>query len=776
MSTLEFILHKHSKRGYTDEVVLDVRNRLNIGETNVSIVKMYKNTPYTITKNIVSNIKKGEIKTSNELTAQHEETMNEHVEQLGYTSNESAVVCSTCKNVISKDKLEVNQQTGECYKTCKSCRERGAKNRQVEIENRDKTIRKPRTCRNCKQPFTPTTERQEFTCLNCKALVREKRKTTEKERQKRDNDMRTAKRRQIIDDREKSDERFYDIQTDPTKPVFPNPTAKCTKCFKEFEYSEFYVNGMLRKKCRNCNQTDVKSENNRKVNPERKEYKCQLEQQPRMKDTRRKLRGLYGVTGKMAEYTREHREKKREELGEDEYLEKCAKSMSTWKNGRSEQIIERHDQWKKSASYRYDETFTRANRNDIPFTLTRSQFEYKMSKPCFYCGREKNENERCFGLDRFDNDKGYTDQNAVCCCAQCNMMKKDVPYQLFVRHIEHILYFNNIITGGRLCGEYFPNAIQISEISHLSYKRNAKRRQKHFELTEEQFNQITSQPCYICGKETTATHRNGIDRVNNDIGYVYGNCKACCKTCNYYKKDLSWVNMIRSMQQIYENLGGYICKITDSDLDLLISEDMIEDMIEDICCYAPIEEHVEAKRPIERIEHTIDSHIHEPPKLQSELTIDGHSEHSIITKMEEKHGDVVSVQNMDAMLNDYLFVMPKITKSNASVLFSDLKKLTFDRWLYVDTETLKIEQQQFIERRYNELHEQEIMQPSKDTMRKFKANIQKTQGREATYDEINEYIEKYRQKKQLQMNPELKRERKRKLGAKRQAKFREQKE
>jgi len=54
-------------------------------------------------------------------------------------------------------------------------------------------------------------------------------------------------------------------------------------------------------------------------------------------------------------------------------------------------------------------------------------------------------------------------------------------------------------------------------------------------LTKEQFDTITSQECYYCGKEGP----NGIDRVNNTQGYKVENCVAACKHCNYVKGDLS---------------------------------------------------------------------------------------------------------------------------------------------------------------------------------------------------------------------------------------------
>lgn len=51
------------------------------------------------------------------------------------------------------------------------------------------------------------------------------------------------------------------------------------------------------------------------------------------------------------------------------------------------------------------------------------------------------------------------------------------------------------------------------------------------ELTEEQFNTIIAQPCYLCGSTT----KIGVDRLNSSFGYVEDNVKPCCTICNMMK-------------------------------------------------------------------------------------------------------------------------------------------------------------------------------------------------------------------------------------------------
>lgn len=70
---------------------------------------------------------------------------------------------------------------------------------------------------------------------------------------------------------------------------------------------------------------------------------------------------------------------------------------------------------------------------------------------------------------------------------------------------------------------------------YKSYIKSAKKRSYSFQLTLEDFKSIVVKSCHYCNyykeKET-----NGIDRVNNDIGYNKDNCVPCCEICNKMKR------------------------------------------------------------------------------------------------------------------------------------------------------------------------------------------------------------------------------------------------
>ena len=82
------------------------------------------------------------------------------------------------------------------------------------------------------------------------------------------------------------------------------------------------------------------------------------------------------------------------------------------------------------------------------------------------------------------------------------------------------------------------------------YKKTAASKGLIFSLTDEEFRTLTSSPCAYTGRlpsrvvyNKSASSRyvyNGIDRVENDKGYIVGNCVACCYEANSAKSTLTY--------------------------------------------------------------------------------------------------------------------------------------------------------------------------------------------------------------------------------------------
>ncbi len=79
---------------------------------------------------------------------------------------------------------------------------------------------------------------------------------------------------------------------------------------------------------------------------------------------------------------------------------------------------------------------------------------------------------------------------------------------------------------------------------YSQYKRNAKHRKIELTIEFDEFISICSTPCYYCGelpekrpcqKGRTVINASGIDRVDNNNGYMPENVVPCCTWCNRAK-------------------------------------------------------------------------------------------------------------------------------------------------------------------------------------------------------------------------------------------------
>lgn len=67
------------------------------------------------------------------------------------------------------------------------------------------------------------------------------------------------------------------------------------------------------------------------------------------------------------------------------------------------------------------------------------------------------------------------------------------------------------------------------------YKQSALKRGYSWDLHKYQIEALIFLPCYFCGKEVASGFRHGIDRLNNEKGYMVDNVVPCCRICNLMK-------------------------------------------------------------------------------------------------------------------------------------------------------------------------------------------------------------------------------------------------
>jgi len=123
-------------------------------------------------------------------------------------------------------------------------------------------------------------------------------------------------------------------------------------------------------------------------------------------------------------------------------------------------------------------------------------------------------------------------------------------------------------------GRAGKNALAVGESAFnqlfFNYKKSARERGYIFELSKDEFQELTSQPCHYCGAEPELKYHaakgtnghyygNGVDRIDNSLGYVTGNVRPCCKQCNIAKGVLSeqeflgWIERVAARSARFEH-------------------------------------------------------------------------------------------------------------------------------------------------------------------------------------------------------------------------------
>lgn len=102
-----------------------------------------------------------------------------------------------------------------------------------------------------------------------------------------------------------------------------------------------------------------------------------------------------------------------------------------------------------------------------------------------------------------------------------------------------------------------------------AYKANARKRGIKFNLSYKEFSSIIQKDCYYCGDKPSNCKKieshdrliyNGIDRVNNNLGYQKGNCVPCCDFCNKAKRNVDVNLFYEKFNKIANRISKKIIK------------------------------------------------------------------------------------------------------------------------------------------------------------------------------------------------------------------------
>ncbi len=173
---------------------------------------------------------------------------------------------------------------------------------------------------------------------------------------------------------------------------------------------------------------------------------------------------------------------------------------------------------------------------------------------CYYCGKKPYTtrtmpSSRLYGsftyngIDRKDNDKGYTIENSVTCCQICNYMKWSLSYKNFINHVHKIKQTQSLKIGQTIEGKIR----KLYKYTH--YKASAKVKNLSFEIEENYFNLLIGSECYYCSQYPSL----GVDRLDNNVGYVKKNCVPCCKICNFMKSNYTLKVFLGHASKIKQN-------------------------------------------------------------------------------------------------------------------------------------------------------------------------------------------------------------------------------
>ena len=108
---------------------------------------------------------------------------------------------------------------------------------------------------------------------------------------------------------------------------------------------------------------------------------------------------------------------------------KVKNSSEFWKS-KSEKngLKSRCKECDRERQYKYN-----ARTRGVSWELTKEEFLGLCNSVCHYCGEPPNPFN---GVDRYDNEEGYTVNNCVPCCKKCNFTKRTVHGEIYIKQIK----------------------------------------------------------------------------------------------------------------------------------------------------------------------------------------------------------------------------------------------------------------------------------------------------------------------------------------------------
>ena len=236
--------------------------------------------------------------------------------------------------------------------------------------------------------------------------------------------------------------------------------------------------------------------------------------------------------------------KRQREADEAAYLARNAATHLAWARAHPEAMREQQLLQQTVPDRKFKALVTYAKSKDIEVVMEDLDgLKAKFSEPCFYCTYTPGAGAKLNGLDRVDPKGTYSDVNTVACCSTCNSIKASHSVDSFVHHARKMYAFS----CGDIALDTERSALPAAFGGRADLCELEKTKEDH--LTIEERVQLWASPCYLCGREPAL----GIDRLDSTGHYVADNVAPCCSSCNYFKKDLSPIEIKTHITYIYNH-------------------------------------------------------------------------------------------------------------------------------------------------------------------------------------------------------------------------------
>ena len=310
------------------------------------------------------------------------------------------------------------------------------------------------------------------------------------------------------------------------EPAKTETEKQCTGCHKMHPLEAFNGSVGETKQCTACREAHKRADEKRE-----KEHVKELARKNSAKPERKAVKHAWNAAHK-PERSKYYLESRARLIHADaeKYLKRQAERMKKYRIENPEKVQASNKARNENIDYHYSNYKRSAAAKQLVFEIDKETFITLVTSPCHYCGivQEKGFN----GLDRMDSSVGYVTDNCVSCCEMCNYMKKCMSPDVFVKMAQHIDSYS------KKTDTFYPEIFKDTKLVKYSLsKLSALIRDIPFDVSKEIFDAKKQECCYLCGKENSETHQNGIDRVDSSIGYIESNMQSCCGNCNIMKSN-----------------------------------------------------------------------------------------------------------------------------------------------------------------------------------------------------------------------------------------------